>query len=179
MSMVTRRVTGNDPRYPIGRFAWPAKVSAEERAALLERLAAAPGHLVELVAGLTEQQLDTPYREGGWTVRQVIHHLPDSHMNSYVRFKLALTEDVPVIKPYDEAAWALLGDTAETPVQTSLMLLATLQGRWVILLRGLTEQQWARTMRHPEHGLLRLDHLLALYAWHGDHHIAHIRNAIG
>jgi hypothetical protein len=165
-------------RYPIGRFKWPASVTAEERAALLERVATAPGRLAELVSGLTEQQLDTPYREGGWTVRQVVHHLPDSHINSYVRFKLALTEEEPVIKPYDEAAWAMLRDTAETPVQISLMLLATLHGRWVILMRGLTEQQWARAMRHPEHGLLRLDRVLALYAWHGDHHIAHVRNAI-
>ena len=100
-------------------------------------------------------------------------------MNSYVRFKLALTEEEPVIKPYNEAAWALLGDTAETPVSTSLMLLETLHARWGILLRGLTEQQWARTMRHPQHGLLRLDQVLALYAWHGDHHIAHVTNALG
>lgn len=169
----------SDPRYPIGRFEWPTNVTAEERAVLLERLAAAPGHLRDLVTGLTDRQLDTPYREGGWTVRQVVHHIPDSRMNSYVRFKLALTEEEPVIKPYNEAAWALLGDTAETPVSTSLMLLETLHARWGILLRGLTEQQWARTMRHPQHGLLRLDHVLALYAWHGDHHIAHVTNALG
>jgi hypothetical protein len=169
----------SDARYPIGRFQWPKSVSAEERAVLLERVAAAPGHLRMLVAGLTEQQLDTQYREGSWTVRQVVHHLPDSHMNSYVRFKLALTEEEPTIKPYDEAAWALLGDTAETPVSTSLILLEALHVRWVTLMRGLTEQQWARAMRHPEHGLLRLDKVLALYAWHGDHHVAHVRNAIG
>jgi hypothetical protein len=166
-------------RYPIGRFEWPEHVTAEERTALLERLASAPARLRALVTGLTDRQLDTPYREGGWTVRQVIHHLPDSHMNSYVRFKLALTEEEPVIRPYDEAAWALLGDTTETPVSTSLALLETLHARWVILLRGLTEPQWARAMRHPQHGLLRLDHVLALYAWHGDHHIGHVRNAIG
>ena len=169
----------SDARYPIGRFKWPTRVPAEERAVLLARVAAAPGHLRALVSGLTEQQLDTPYREGGWTVRQVVHHLPDSHMNSYVRFKLALTEEEPVIKPYDEAAWALLGDTAETPVSTSLALLEALHARWVVLMRGLTEQQWARAMRHPEHGLLRLDQVMALYAWHGDHHIGHIRNVVG
>jgi hypothetical protein len=169
----------SDARYPIGRFLWPESVTAEGRAVLLERVAAAPGHLRVLVSGLTEQQLDTPYREGGWTVRQVVHHLPDSHMNSYVRFKLALTEDEPVIKPYDEAAWALLGDTAVTPVSTSLVLLEALHARWVVLMRGLTEQQWTRAMRHPEHGLLRLDQVLALYAWHGDHHIGHIRNVVG
>ncbi len=166
-------------RYPIGRFQWPKSVSAEERAALLERVAAAPGHLRALVSGLTKQQLDTPYREGGWTVRQVVHHIPDSHMNSYVRFKLALTEDEPVIKPYDEAAWAMLIDTAETPVSTSLVMLEALHVRWVTLMRGLTEQQWGRAMRHPEHGLLRLDQVLALYAWHGDHHIGHVRNVAG
>jgi len=169
----------SDARYPIGRFQWPESMTAEERAVLLGRVAAAPGDLRSLVSGLTEQQLDTPYREGGWTVRQVVHHLPDSHMNSYVRFKLALTEEEPVIKPYDEAAWALLGDTAETPVETSLVLLEALHARWVVLMRGLTKQQWARAMRHPEHGLLRLDQVLALYAWHGDHHIGHIRNVVG
>lgn len=166
----------SDPRYPIGRFAWPESVPAQERAALLERVASAPSRLRVLVTGLTDRQLNTPYREGGWTVRQVIHHLPDSHINSYVRFKLALTEDEPLIKPYDEAAWAMLSDTAETPVETSLVLLEALHARWVTLMRGLTEQQWARTMRHPENGLLRLDRVLALYAWHGDHHIAHIGN---
>jgi hypothetical protein len=169
----------SDARYPIGRFEWPKSVAEEERALLLERVAAAPGRLRTLVTGLTDRQLDTPYREGGWTVRQVVHHLPDSHMNSYVRFKLALTEEEPVIKPYDEAAWALLGDTKETPVSTSLVLLEALHVRWVTLMRGLTEQQWARAMRHPEHGLLRLDRVLALYAWHGDHHIGHVRNVVG
>ena len=165
-------------RFPVGRFEWPTRVTAAEREALLERVAAAPGRLRALVRGLTERQLETPYREGGWTVRQVVHHLPDSHMNSYVRFKLALTEEEPTIKPYDEAAWALLNDTAGTPVETSLVLLEALHARWVTLLRGLTEQQWARTMRHPEIGLLRLDQVLALYAWHGDHHIGYVRNVV-
>jgi hypothetical protein len=167
-----------DLRFPIGRFALPASVSVEERAELIARLASTPARLRAAVEGLTPRQLDTPYREGGWTVRQVIHHLPDSHMNSYVRFKLALTEDEPVIKPYDEAAWALLRDTAETPIETSLVLLEALHHRWVILLRSLTEEQWTRTMRHPENGLRRLDQVLAIYAWHGDHHLAHIANAI-
>jgi hypothetical protein len=168
----------NDPRFPIGKFQFPETVSKPQREDFISRVASAPARMKSLANGLTAAQLDTPYREGGWTVRQVIHHLPDSHMNSYVRFKLALTEEEPLIKPYDEAAWALLGDTAETPVSTSLVLLEMLHARWVILMRGLTEQQWARTMRHPEHGLLRLDRVLALYAWHGDHHIAHIRNVV-
>jgi hypothetical protein len=167
-----------DLRFPIGRFRLPATVSPEERVEFISRLASTPARLRAKVERLTQTQLDTPYREGGWTVRQVIHHLPDSHMNSYVRFKLALTEDEPVIKPYDEAAWATLGDTAETPVETSLVLLESLHGRWVTLLRGLTGEQWRRAMRHPQNGLLRLDQVLALYAWHGDHHIAHIGNAI-
>ena len=169
---------GPDPRFPIGRFEYPQAVSPAEREALLGRLASAPARLRAAVAGLTGPQLDTPYREGGWTVRQVVHHLPDSHMNSYVRFKLALTEDEPTIKPYDEAAWALLGDTAATPVEISLTLLECLHARWVTLLRGLTEEQWQRAIRHPVNGLFRLDQVLALYAWHGDHHIAHITNAV-
>ncbi len=168
----------SDRQYPIGRFEYPATVPAAEREAMLSRLASTPARLRSLTTGLTHAQLDTPYREGGWTVRQVIHHLPDSHMNSYVRFKLALTEDEPVIKPYDEAAWAILPDTAETPVETSLALLESLHARWVTLLRSLTEQQWQRCMRHPVNGLLRLDQVLALYAWHGDHHLAHIRNTV-
>lgn len=168
----------SDPRFPIGRFSYPASVSAEQRAAFLDRIAAVPARLRAAVSGLTDAQLDTPYREGGWTIRQVVHHVPDSHMNSYVRFKLALTEDEPTIKPYDEAAWALLPDTAATPVETSLALLEALHERWVTLLRGLSEEQWKRTMRHPVNGLLRLDQVLALYAWHGDHHIAHILNAV-
>jgi hypothetical protein len=171
-----------DPRYPLGRFEFPRTVPAEGRKELLRRLESAPARLRAVVAGLTDCQMDTPYREGGWTVRQVVHHLPDSHMNSYIRFKLALTEDVPTIKPYDEAAWAMLRDT-EAPIAASLLLLESLHARWVTLLRGLTGEQWSRSMRHPgvtdfNDGILRLDQVLALYAWHGDHHIAHIENAI-
>src|SRR5580658_9061646 len=138
-----RRKYMSDRQYPIGRFEYPATVSASEREEFLSRLASTPARLRALTTALTAAQLDTPYREGGWTVRQVVHHLPDSHMNSYVRFKLALTEEEPVIKPYDEAAWALLGDTAQTPVSTSLVLLDALHVRWITLMRGLTEQQWA------------------------------------
>jgi hypothetical protein len=172
----------NDPRFPIGRFEFPETVSKPQRDEFISRIASAPARLRDLANGLTVAQLDTPYRDDGWTVRQVIHHLPDSHMNSYVRFKLALTEDTPTIRTYDEAAWAMLNDSIETPVETSLALLESLHARWVVLLRGLTDEQWKRNMRHPErlnvnNGLMRLDHVLALYAWHGDHHIAHVKLA--
>jgi uncharacterized damage-inducible protein DinB len=126
------------------------------------------------VEGLSEEQLNTPYRPGGWTVRQVVHHLPDSHMNSYVRFKLALTEDAPTIKPYDEALWANLADSSTTPLETSLALLDALHVRWVRLLKSMTDADFMREFRHPESGLIRLDQNLALYAWHGKHHVAHI-----
>jgi uncharacterized damage-inducible protein DinB len=163
-----------DLRYPTGRFQWPESVSAEDRPPLMGKIAATPADLRAAVSGLSEDQLDTPYREGGWTVRQVVHHVPDSHMNSYVRFKLALTEDEPSIKPYDEAAWAMLGDSKSTPIETSLCLLNCLHIRWVELMRGMTDADWKRKFHHPERGPMRLDQTLALYAWHGDHHAEHI-----
>jgi hypothetical protein len=127
-------------RYPVGRFAWPEIIGAEERAAAIATIVDAFMHLTGAVAGLTAKQLDTPYREGGWTVRQVVHHMADSHMNSYVRFKLALTESEPVIKPYDEAAWAQLPDSAMR-VEVSLVLIDSLHGRWVALMRGMSEAE--------------------------------------
>jgi hypothetical protein len=163
-----------DPRYPIGKFDWPTSVSESQRKIFLDEMEAAPARLRAAVAGLTPAQLSTPYREGGWTVRQVVHHVPDSHMNAYVRFKLALTEDEPTIKPYDEARWAELPDAATVPVETSLALLDSLQGRWVALLRSIPAADWSRKFRHPEFGLKALDETLALYAWHGKHHVAHI-----
>jgi len=126
------------------------------------------------VAGLDAQQLNTPYRDGGWTVRQVVHHVPESHMHAYIRFKLALTEDNPVIKPYDEAAWAKLPDVAHTPIETSLTMLDALHERWARMLRAMDEADWKRTFRHPELGPVKLEGNLALYAWHGKHHTAHI-----
>src|SRR5690242_7273859 len=129
----------DDPRYPIGKFQWPASVSAGDRAHYIESLASAPARMREAVRGLNDNQLDTPYREGGWSVRQVVHHVPESHMNSYIRFKLALTEDEPVIKPYDEGAWAKTNEVADTPIETSLGLLECLHQRWVTLLRGMGE----------------------------------------
>jgi len=127
----------------------------------------------EAVRGLNDEQLDTPYREGGWTVRQVVHHVPDSHLNAYCRWKLALTEDVPTIKPYDEAAWAQLAD-AKLPVQVSLALLKSVHKRWVTVLKAMAPEQGARRFQHPELGERNLDQYLALYSWHSRHHVAHI-----
>ena len=163
-----------DLRYPIGKFSFPTAVSAEERESYIARIASAPARLWHSVMGISDEIWDTPYREGGWTVRQVVHHVPDSHMNSYIRFKLALTEAEPTIKPYDEAAWALLSDSGNTPPDVSLTLLDCLHRRWVVLMRGMSEADWKRTFRHPELGPVSLDENLALYAWHGDHHIGHI-----
>ena len=163
-----------DLRYPIGKFERPETVTDSQRRAFIDAIAEAPARLAAAVAGLTPAQLDTPYRPGGWTVRQVVHHVPDSHMNAYVRWKLALTEDEPTIKPYDEARWAELGDVSATPIETSLALLENLHKRWVLLLRSLTPAGWARKFRHPELGAMSLNQNLALYAWHGRHHVAHI-----
>ena len=137
-------------------------------------IAAVPANLRAAVEGLSPQQLDTPYRPGGWSVRQVVHHVPDSHMNAYVRFKLALTEDEPTIKPYEQQLWAELPDTKETPLEVSLNMLDALHDRWVRLLRSLTAKDWQRTFRHPELGIVGLEKNLALYRWHGKHHVAHI-----
>lgn len=126
------------------------------------------------MAGLTSEQLDTPYRPDGWTVRQVVHHVPESHMNAYIRFKLALTEDEPTIKPYDEVAWAKLPDVESTPIEVSLTMLDALHDRWVRVLKEMRDADFARTFRHPHLGLVRLEGNLALYAWHGKHHLAHI-----
>lgn len=146
----------------------------EDRRKYVEQIAETPARLRAAIAGLSEQQLDTPYRPGGWTVRQVIHHVPDSHMNSYVRFRLALTEDQPVIKAYYEDRWAELPDARTAPVEVSLALLESLHRRWVALLDSLTEADWKRTFRHPELGPVSLEQNAALYAWHGRHHTAHI-----
>jgi hypothetical protein len=164
----------SDPRYPIGRFTQVPSLTGDQRAICIEQVAAAPGHFRRAVTGLTPVQLDTPYRDGGWTVRQLVHHLPDSHMNAYIRFKLGLTEDAPAIKTYEEKDWAQTPEVSATPVEVSLALLDALHGRWVTLLRAMTPQQFARTIRHPEWGTPSLDAMLALYAWHGRHHTAHV-----
>lgn len=161
-------------RYPVGTLAFDPDVTADKRRAWIRQIAEAPSALRAAVAGLGEGQLDTPYRPGGWTVRQVVHHVPDSHLNAYVRFKLALTEDNPTIKPYEEAAWATLPDTARAPVDVSLALLDALHRRWVILMESMTEEDFKRPLQHPVNGAMSLDRLLQMYAWHGRHHVAHV-----
>lgn len=164
-----------DLRYPVGRFRPPDRRDAAERAVWIEEVAALPGQLRAAVAGLDEERLRTPYRPGGWTVRQVVHHLPDSHLNSYCRFKLALTQESPTICPYDEAAWAGLPDTERSPIELSLVLLEALHARWSVLLRAMSEDDFERGYVHPEHrARISLDVALAMYAWHGRHHVAHI-----
>lgn len=162
-----------DERYPIGKFQKVPSLSAAERSACIEQIALAPANFRKAVAGLDDQQLDTPYRDGGWTVRQVVHHLPDSHMNAYIRFKWGLTEDSPAIKTYEEKDWARTPDT-RAPIAMSLDLLTSLHQRWVALLRGMRAEDFARTIKHPEWGAPSLDTMLALYAWHGRHHTAHV-----
>jgi len=163
-----------DPRYPIGKFELPKVATPALRQAAIEEIAATPAQVRAVVAGLSDAQLDTPYREGGWTVRQVVHHLADSHMNAYVRWRLALTETQPTIKPYEESAWAKLEDARSAPVEVSLKLLQALHERWVRLLRSVKMEQYARTLLHPDHGVKNLDWLLFLYSCHGKHHSAHI-----
>ena len=163
-----------DPRYPIGKFHYEGTPSEPQRAKFISEIEQTPSAIRAAVNGLSPQQLDTPYRDAGWTVRQVLHHVPDSHMNAYVRFKLALTEDEPTIKPYAEDRWAKLADTQSTPIEVSLALLENLHTRWVRLMRSLSEEDWKRTLRHPELGGMPLEKNLAMYAWHGKHHTAHI-----
>jgi len=163
-----------DSRYPIGKFEWPDDISASQIGEFVSVIAEAPAALDTAVRGFNSDQLNTPYRPGGWTVRQVVHHLADSQMNSYIRFRLALTEEVPAIKPYDEAQRAELTDAKTAPIGYSLALLENLHLRWVLLLESLKSEDWKRAFRHPELGLMRLDQNLALYAWHGRHHVAQI-----
>ncbi len=162
-----------DLRYPIGPFTPPATMTAATRRELIDAIAATPARLRDAVTGLDDGQLDTPYRPDGWTVRQVTHHVPDSHVNAYVRFKLALTEEEPTVKTYEEARWATLPDT-RLPVAPSLDLLDALHIRWVALLRAMSEADFGRRFTHPESGMWTLDWLLALYGWHGPHHVAHV-----
>ena len=164
-----------DLRYPIGQFRFDGNVSAGSREQWIDDIAAAPARLRGAVAGLAAGQLDTPYREGGWTVRQVVHHLPDSHLNAYTRMKLALTEEEPTIKPYEEARWAELPDARGGDIEPSLKLLESLHQRWLMLLRALKPPDFDRQFRHPQHErIFKLSETLALYAWHGRHHVAHI-----
>lgn len=167
-----------DPRYPIGRFEAPARITPAHLGAWIADVEALPGQMRAAVAGLSDAQLDTPYRPGGWTLRQVVHHVPDSHLNCYVRFKWALTEAEPTIKPYDEGAWAELPDVAGTPVAVSLALLGAVHARWAVLLRSLTEADWGRRFVHPESGPTTLAEAVGSYAWHGRHHLAHIETTV-
>lgn len=163
-----------DLRYPVGKFTYEGPPTLEQKREFLSNIEQTPARLRAAVKGLSEQQLDTPYRPDGWTVRQVVHHVPDSHLNAYVRFKLALTEDEPTIKPYAEDRWAELADTKSTPIDVSLSMMDLLHDRWIRLLRSLQPEDWKRTFRHPEMGVVSLEKNLALYSWHGRHHVAHI-----
>jgi uncharacterized damage-inducible protein DinB len=161
-------------RYPVGDFAVEVGVTVTKRWQWLRQMADMPHRLADAVSGLDDRQLDTPYRDGGWTPRQVVHHLADAHMNGFVRFKLALTEDRPPIKTYQEALWAETADGRDAPVELSLRLLAALHQRWTLLLESLSEEQFGRAFSHPDRGLMTLDKAIQLYAWHGIHHTAHI-----
>ena len=165
-------------RYPIGHYEPPSRIDQHQTERWINDIEALPADLRKAVEGLNDTQLDTPYRPGGWTIRQVVHHLPDSHMNSFIRFKWALTEDRPSIKAYFEDRWAELPDYATAPVSVSLDLLEALHRRWVTLLRSLTRQDLDRTFIHPESGPANLAETIGSYAWHGRHHLAHIREAI-
>ena len=161
-------------RFPIGKFTRPDVVSNEQFHQYVGEIRSLPHELRNVVRQLTDNQLDMPYREGGWTLRQVVHHLLDSHVNSYIRLKLALTEENPTIKPYDEASWAELQDAKYGDVTLSLGMLDALHGRWSSTLENLTPDQIKRTFMHPESGVWRIDQNAAMYAWHGKHHLAHI-----
>jgi hypothetical protein len=163
-----------DLRYPVGKFARPTAYSGADRQTFIDTIAALPQNIAAAVQGLSDVQLDTPYRPDGWTVRQVVHHVADSHINAYCRLRFALAENEPTIKPYDEDAWANLADARSLPVAPSLTLLDALHTRWVSLLRSLTPEQFERVFHHPESGKQTIDAMLALYAWHGRHHTAHI-----
>lgn len=169
----------DDLRYPVGRFSHEGPISDETLHAWIEEIAALPSRMREAVEGLDDAQLDTPYRPDGWTLRQVVHHVPDSHLNAYVRFKWTLTEPEPTIKPYDEAAWAELGDVRAVPVETSLALLEALHKRWVGLMHSLSEADWNRAYYHPADDVtVPLRRAAGMYAWHGRHHLAHLTTTI-
>ena len=165
----------NDLRYPVGKFTPLVTYTAELRRQFLAQIAACPTEIRRAVAGLSAAQLDTPYREGGWTLRQVVHHLPDSHINAYIRHKLAVTEEQPTIRPYEEAAWAELSDGRSGDIEVSLTLLAALHERWGRFLSSLPPDSFERSFLHPDiPGPVTLDKSVAMYAWHGRHHVAHV-----
>jgi hypothetical protein len=165
----------NSLSYPIGRFAFDETTAAANRQSAIDAIAGLPAALETVLAGLDEQQVDTPYRPDGWTVRQLVHHIADSHMNAYMRFRLALTEQEPSIKGYDEKAWAELADSRSMPVTVSVQLLSALHARWAALLAAMQPEDFTRTLVHPVNGKGTLERYTALYAWHGTHHVAHIQ----
>ncbi len=164
----------SDLRYPIGKFEAVTSLTPDQRRQCIDVIADAPARLAAAVAGLTPAQLDTPYRPEGWTVRQLVHHIADSHMNAVIRFKLTITEDEPTIKTYEESRWAELADAKTPPIEPSLVLIDNLHNRWILLLRSVEPAAWSRKFRHPEWGSATMDFLLAQYAWHSKHHVAHI-----
>lgn len=163
-----------DLRYPVGQFDWNGPLTAAQREAFIKEIEDTPIRLRNAVKGLNDEQLATPYRPDGWTVRQVVHHLPDSHVNSYMRFKLAATEERPMIRTYHEERWAELDDGRNGPIEVSLLFLEALHRRWVLFLRSLTDEDLQRTFKHPEWGEVTMEKAIAMYAWHGRHHVAHI-----
>jgi hypothetical protein len=169
----------DDLRYPVGTLTYDSDITPGKRTAWIRQIAETPAAMRSALRGLTDAQLDTPYRPGGWSVRQVAHHVPDSHMNAFIRFKLALTEDNPTIRPYNEAEWAKLADVTLTPVETSLEILEAVHRRLVVLLEALQPEDFARPLMHPENGPTTVDRLLQMYAWHGRHHVAHITSLRG
>ena len=168
-----------DERYPIGKFTPVSALATAERIAAIEQITAVPANFRRAVAGLNDTQLDTPYRTGGWTVRQVIHHVPDSHMNAYVRMKLAVTEETPAVKTYEEARWAELPEAKSAPIAMSLDLLDALHRRWVAFLRALPEADFAKAFSHPEWKRVSIEESVTMYAWHCRHHAAHVRQGLG
>ena len=164
----------SEPRYPVGKFSYDTPPSEAQRDELIQEIENAPTALRSAIQGLSAEQIETPYRNGGWTVRQVVHHIADSHMNSYMRIKLALTEEEPTIRTYMEDRWAELPEARTAPIELSLGLLENLHQRWMLMLRAIPDADWKRTFRHPELGLMTLERNLALYAWHGRHHVAHV-----
>ncbi|MXV49607.1 putative metal-dependent hydrolase [Pedobacter sp. HMF7647] len=163
-------------RYPIGKFVLPENISKVQLDEWIDQISALPAKIREAAAGLSDKQLDTPYRPGGWTLRQVIHHLPDSHMNAYIRFKLAYTEDHPTVRPYYEEIWAECGEAKNGPIEVSINLLDALHKRWVFFLKTLNVEDFDRSYQHAEHGESNLKKMLGLYVWHGNHHLNHIIN---
>lgn len=174
MGATTETSASEGLRYPIGRYRAPEAIGAGERAGWIREIEALPENLRRAVAGLNDAQLDTPYRPSGWTVRQVVHHYADSHLNSYSRFRWAVTEDLATVKTYDEAAWAELADAKTAPVELSLALIAPLHARWTLLLRSFGDAEFARRMRHPDWGEVSVEWLLGQYAWHCRHHVAQV-----